>query len=374
MLFGKFKIGATVFADYSYWSDYDGATAFVDNQTKPSSTKDNNYNNFEVTRTYFNLLFTPSDAVTLRITPDIYRPLPVTAVTSTATTTCGANCTTTVTNSYATDQSLVIRLKYAYVELNKLFANVKYIKNGKVTFGQTQQPLTDWEEGLTGHRYTYKMPMDFASGLSSTYVGVKTRLPFEHNGKTYLDTDMGVYTNGSYSSTEQSGTKQFMGRATVYPMGTKKERTGLGLTIFGDLGFTNVAPSSAASGNYTLDRMVFMGHYQTQDKGYLITGQYNLSHNIKSSSNTQVGYAFEGNARLGGSKSPFHAFGLYQYYEPYSNISTNDATKYSRTVGGIAYKFNKNLDISLADSNLHYDKAAGKNDANAVSIFTQYNF
>jgi len=373
---GKFKIGATIFADYSYWSDYDGATAFIDNQTKPSSTADNNYNNFEVTRTYFNLLYTPNDAVSVRITPDIFRPLPATAVSSAATTTCtvALKCTTTVTNTLTTDQSLAIRLKYAYIELNKLFANVKYIKNGKVTFGQTQQPLTDWEEGLTGHRYTYKMPMDFASGLSSTYVGVKARLPFELNGKTYLDTDLGVFTNGSYSSTELSGTKQFMGRATVYPMGTRKERTGLGLTIFGDLGFTNVAPSAAVATNYSLDRMTFMGHYQTPSKGYLITGQYNLSHNVKANGTNQAGYAFEGNARLGGSKSPFHAFGMYQYYEPNTNVSTNNATKYSRTVGGIAYKFNKNLDISVANSNLQYDSAAKKNDANVVSVFTQYNF
>jgi len=123
-----------------------------------------------------------------------------------------------------------------------------------------------------------------------------------------------------------------------------------------------------------LDRFVVIGHYQTADKAYLITGQYDLSHNVKANNVTQKGFAFEGNARLGSAKSPFHAFGLYQHYEPNSNLTTNDATKYSRTVGGIAYKLNKNLDIALTDSNLHYDKAAHKNDANAVSIFTQYTF
>ena len=379
----KMKIGATVFADYSFWSDYDGATAFIDNQTKPSSTTDIHYNTFEVTRTYFNLLFTPSDAVSVRITPDIYRTSAVTAVTSTPTTTCVApvppatapTCTTTVKNTYTTDQNLSFRLKYAYIDLNKLFAGNKYLKESKITFGQTQNSLTDWEEGLTGHRYTYKMPMDFASGLSSTYVGVKVRGPIKFNNKEYLDYDMGFYTNGAYSTTELSDTKQFMGRATYYPKGTKVDRTGLGLTIFGDYGFTNVAPSSAAAGHYSLDRTVFMGHYQTADKAYLITAQYDLSHNVKATGVNQNGFAFEGNARLGGAKSPFHAFALYQYYEPNSNVSTtNDATKYSRTVGGISYKLNKNLDIALGDSNFHYNKAAAKNDANVISIFTQYNF
>jgi hypothetical protein len=368
------KIGATVFADYSYWSDYDGATAFVDNQTKPSSVKDQNYNAFEVTRTYFNLLFTPSDAVSLRITPDIYRTSAVTGVTSTASPCTSLPCTPTITNTYTTDQSLTFRLKYGYIDLNKLFAATNYFKHDKITFGQTQQPLTDWEEGLTGHRYTYKMPMDFSSGLSSTYVGVRVRGPIELKGKEYLDYDLGVFTNGSYSTTEQSAAKQFMGRVSYYPMGTKTDRTGLGVTIFGDYGTTNVAPSSAASGQYGLDRMVIMGHYQTSDKGFLITGQYDLSHNVKANGVNQSGFAFEGNARLGGAASPFHAFGLYQHYEPNSNATTNDKTKYSRTVGGIAYKLYKNLDIALTDSNYHYDKAAGKNDANAVSVFTQYTF
>jgi hypothetical protein len=368
------KIGATVFADWSYWSDYDGSTAFIDNQTKPSSVKDQNYNAFEVTRTYFNLLFTPTDAVSLRITPDIYRTSAVTAVTSTASTCTALPCTPTITNTYTTDQSLTFRLKYGYIDLNKLFAGSKYLKDTKITFGQTQNPLTDWEEGLTGHRYTYKMPMDFSSGLSSTYVGVRAHGPVKFNNKEYIDYDLGVFTNGSYSTTELSDTKQFMGRATWYPLGTKTDRTGLGATIFGGYGTTNVAPSSAATGQYGLDRLVIIGHYQTADKAYLITGQYDLSHNVKANGVTQKGYAFEGNARLGGAKSPFHAFGLYQYYEPNSNLTTNDATKYSRTVGGIAYKLNKNLDISLGDSNYHYDKAAGKNDANAVSVFTQYSF
>jgi hypothetical protein len=382
--FANLKIGATFFADYSYWSDYDGSTQFIDNQTKPSSITDQNYNAFEVTRAYINLFYTPSDAVTLRITPDIYRTSAVTAVTSTASTCTTLPCTPTITNTYATDQSLSLRLKYGYIDLNKLFASNKYFKDTKITFGQTQNSLTDWEEGLTGHRYTYKMPMDYASGLSSTYVGVKAHGPIKFNGKEYLDYDLGIYTNGTYNQTEASDTKQFMGRVSWYPLGTKADRTGLGVTLFGDTGSANVAPSAAASTQVGIDRLAVIVHYQTADKGYLLTGQYDLSHNVKNANNTQVGYAFEGNARLGGAKSPFHAFGLYQYYEPYSNApnsagkASDQATQYSRTVGGIAYRFNKNLDIALGDSNLHYinPKAVGapKNDANVVSVFTQYNF
>ena len=378
LAFGKVKIGATFFADYSYWSDYDNSTQFIDNQTKPSAISDENYNAYEVTRAYVNIFYTPSDAVTLRITPDIYRTSAVTGVTSTVSKCTALPCTPTVTNTYTTDQSLTFRLKYGYVDLNKLFAGNKYLKDTKITFGQTQNPLTDWEEGLTGHRYTYKMPMDYASGLSSTYVGVRAHGPIKFNSKEYIDYDLGVYTNGTYNQTEASDTKQFMGRATWYPLGTKTDRTGLGLTLFGGYGTANVAPHAAAATQYGMDRLAVLVHYQTANKAYLLTGQYNLSHNVKNSNNTQSGYAFEGNARLGGAKSPFHAFGLYQYYEPYSNATNDKATQYSRTVGGIAYKFNKNLDISLGDSNLHYTNpkvtGAPANDANAVSIFTQYSF
>lgn len=347
---GKVKIGATVFADYTYWSDFNSiytlSNTFMDNMTNPAAGIGvNNYNNFEITRAYFNLLYTPSDAVSLRITPDIYRN---------------------------TDSSITYRLKYAYIDFNTLFAKAKYINHTKVTFGQTQNSFTDWEEGLTGHRYTYKMPMDFSSGLSSTYVGAKARVPVEVNGKTYLDIDTGVYTNGAYNKVEYSDSKQFMGRATAYPFGTKKERTGLGLTIFGDYAFNS---ANSLNSQYEIDRMAFMGHYQTEDKAYLITGQYDLVHNNAANGTNSVGYAFEGNARLGGKKSPFQAFGMFQEYEPKTNTSANDTTKYTRTVGGIAYHFNKNLDIALTDSNIHVDTTyipAG--DTNAASIFMQYNF
>jgi hypothetical protein len=367
LAFGKVKIGATVFADWSYWSDNGNSGAFVDSQQTPPTTTndlDDGYNAFELTRTYINVIYTPSDAATLRITPDIYR-------------------NTDVNASGTVDNSLSFRLKYAYIDLNKLFAANKYLKDNKITFGQTQQPLTDWEEGLTAHRYTYKMPMDYSSSLSSTYVGVKARGPIKFNGKEYIDYDLGVFTNGAYKTTELSNTKQFMGRATWYPLGTKTDRTGLGLTIFGDVGFANVAPSAAVTSHYTLDRQVYMVHYQTADKAYLITGQYDLNHNATGNRVDQLGYAFEGNARLGSAKSLFHAFGLYQHYEPNTNgatVTTDKSTQYSRTVGGIAYKFNKNLDISLADSNYHYINSSvggvstGKADTNVVSIFTQYTF
>ena len=371
LAFGKVKIGATLFADYSYWTDWDGSTSFFDNQTTPA-TNHTNYNTFEVSRAYINMIYTPSDAVTLRITPDIYRNTDVASVTTTTANGVVTKVTTTP------DNSLTFRLKYGYVDLNKLFAGNKYLKDTKITFGQTQSTLIDWEEGLTGHRYTYKVPIDFAGGLSSAYVGVKAHGPIKFNGKEYLDYDLGIFTNGAYKTVEASDTKQFMGRATWYPLGTKTDRTGLGVTIFGNVGTTNNLSSAASTTHYDLDREIILVHYQTADKAYLLTGQYDVSHNIKNNNNTQSGYAFEGNARLGGAKSPFHAFGLYQYYEPYSNATNDQATQYSRTVGGIAYKFNKNLDIALGDSNLHYTnpnvKGAPANDANVVSIFTQYSF
>ncbi|MGH9520719.1 MAG: hypothetical protein ACRD2D_13760, partial [Terriglobales bacterium] len=347
LAFGKVKIGATFYADWSYWTGYDGTTAFVDNQTRPTSTSDDNFNAFEVTRTYFNLLYTPSAAATLRITPDIFRD---------------------------SSNNLTFRLKYAFVDLNKLFASSKAFGHDKLTLGQTQQPITDWEEGLTGHRYTYKMPMDFSTGLSSAYVGVKLHGPIESKGKEYLDYDMGLFTNGSYHAVEDSAAKQFMGRMTYYPMGTKKDRTGLGLTLFGDVGHSNVAPSAAASSQYMIDREVFMGFYQSTDKSYFISDQHDLLHSDKGNGTDSKGYAFEGNARLGSAGSKYEAFGLFQHYEPNSNLSTNNATKSYRTVAGIAYHFNGNLDFALADSDLKWSKTSTLNDANTVSIFAQYNF
>ena len=372
---GKVKVGATWYGNFSHYSDAGYAPAFQDLPTTQLAPGNSGLNVFEVTRAYINLFYTPSDQVTLRITPDIYR---------------------------LSDGNLSFRLKYAFVDFQKLFGDGAF-KKDKLTFGQTQQPLTDWEEGLSGYRYTYLTPWNYLS-LSSTYVGAKLHGPIEMNGKEYLDYDIGVFTTASFHSTETNDKKQAMGRLTFYPFGTTSDRTGLGFTVFENYGYNTKLPSQVST---PLNRLALLAHYQTHDKAYQIAFEYQLGRNATSTGNMfsgdgpastdpfstlagtvlsgthtrQQGFDVYGHARLG--HSPFSLWGLFQNFQPNTNFQpssvglTDDPLDFERTVGGIAYKVTPHFDFAVGDQNFHWRHPQGVvpgGDTNAIVIWTQFNY
>jgi hypothetical protein len=327
-----------------------------------------------VTRAYLNFFYSPSERVTLRVTPDIYR---------------------------LSDGNLSFRLKYAFVDLQKIFGDGAF-KKDKLTFGQTQQPLTDWEEGLSGHRYTYLTPWNYLS-LSSTYVGAKLHGPIEMNGKEYLDYDIGVFTTASFHSTETNDKKQVMARLTLYPFGTTADRTGLGFTVFEDYGYNTKLPSQKST---PLNRLAVLVHYQTHNKADQIAFEYQVGRNATSAGNMfsgvgpasgstfsttaatvlggdqtqQRGFDVYGHARLG--HSPFSLWGLYQYFQPNTNFHpasiglTDNPMDFSRTVGGLAYKVTSHFDVAFGDQNFHWLHPQGLTgpDTNGIVIWTQFNY
>lgn len=372
---GKVKLGATFYGNFSHYTDAGYAPAFQDLPTTQLAPGNSGLNVFEVTRAYLSLFYTPSDQVTLRITPDIYR---------------------------GSDGSLTYRLKYAFVDFQKIFGDGAF-KKDKLTFGQTQQPLTDWEEGLSDHRYTYLTPWNYLS-LSSTYVGAKLHGPIEMSGKEYLDYDVGVFTTASFHSIETNDKKQAMGRLTFYPFGTTADRTGLGFTVFENYGYNTKLPSQVST---PLNRLSLLAHYQTHDKAYQIAFEYQLGRNALSTGNMfsgdappsgdpfstvagtvlsgthtrQQGFDVFGRARLG--HSPFSLWGLFQRFQPNTNFQpssaglTDDPLDFERTVGGIAYKVTKNFDFAVGDQNFHWLHPQGVvegGDTNAIVIWTQYNY
>ncbi len=371
-----FKIGVTFFGDYSYYNSTGFGMQFMDTPTEQLPPGNDGFNTFEVNRAYVNLLYTPNEHVALRITPDIYRQA---------------------------DGSYSFRLKYGYADFQKIFGDGAF-KNDKITFGQTQQPLTDWEEGLSGYRYTYLTPWNFVS-LSSTWDGVKLHGPIEFNGKEFLDYDFGVFNTASFHAVETDENKQFMVRATFYPFGTTADRTGLGLTIFNDFGYKTVLPSAPQT---SLDRLAAVVSYQTHNKADQIAFEYDWGHNAFSTGNLfngagtptgvfaplateagtvlagsthQKGFALFGHARLG--KSSFSLFGLWQYFQPNTDFDfrgagfTADPIDWDRTVGGISYSVTKYFDFALGDENFHWlhpQGLPGARDTNGIVIWTQFNY
>ena len=79
-----------------------------------------------------------------------------------------------------------------------------------------------WIEDLYGFRYVTESPWNYY-GLSSGQLGIQVTGPLKFGEKQlqYVDYGLGVYNNANYKQYEQTNTRQFMSRISVYPLGAK---------------------------------------------------------------------------------------------------------------------------------------------------------
>jgi len=385
---GKVRIGTLLYADYAYYTKTGFGPQFLTQINQPGPGN-NSYNTFEISRAYINLFYSPNDAVTFRLTPNLYRQI-------------GAPPATRVGRVSAisanTDQELAFRVKYAYVDFNKLFAGSEAFKKDKLTIGQQQNPFVDWEENLYGFRWVNLVPWNYLS-LSSAQTGIKLQGPVEFNGKQYLDYSIGVFTNASFRQLEQSEKKQAMARLTVYPFGAKSNYDGLGFTGFYDYGYTNVAPDTGI--NFPLYRVAALAHYTFNKNAYGIAGEFDLGRNAFNSGNffsgsgpqdefgvgttqfagfdalvralqngngtKQKGYAGFGHAQIPG--TPFTLFAMYHYFLPNTQVVKNPLD-FHRAIGGISYKVNDRLRFALASQNLIFKHSQFTFPASEIAKFS----
>jgi hypothetical protein len=369
---GKIKIGAVAYAQWSAYYQTGFGPAFLDTPNNYPGPGNDGYNSFDVTRTYVNFLFSPTDWVTFRITPDIFRNI--------GSPSADALSGTSGTNS-TPDGSLALRLKYAYAEFTKMFGGA--FKEDNVRFGQQVNPLVDWEEALYGYRFTNLVPWNFTS-LSSTYTGISLNGPIKKNGKQYVDYQIGVFNNSNFHQFELSETKTVMGRVSVYPMGASSRFQGLGLTGFADYGYSNAAPEVAAK--TPVVRTAALIHYQSAHNGGQIAFEYDFGRNAFSTGNMfggsepkdlltpatvtsfagmsslaksilagrrtkQQGFAVFGHINIPNSK--YAVFGTYQFWQPNTNVR-QDPLDFHRLVAGISYTLNKNVGLALDSQNVLY--------------------
>ena len=366
---GKVRIGTLLYADYAYYTKTGFGPQFLTQINQPGPGN-NSYNTFEISRAYINLFYSPNDAVTFRLTPNIYRQFGAALASKFGKVSAiGAN----------TDGELAFRLKYAYVDFNKLFAGSEAFKKDKLTVGQQQNPLVDWEENLYGFRWVSLIPWNYLS-LSSSQTGISLHGPIKFNGRQYLDYGIGVFTNASFRQLEQSEKKQAMVRLTVYPFGAKTNYDGLGFTGFYDYGYTNVAPDSTS---FPLYRVAALAHYTFKKNAYGIAGEFDYGRNAFTTGNffsgsgpqdefgvgttqfagfdalvralqngngtKQKGYAGFAHAQVPG--TPFTLFVMYHYFLPNTQVDKNPLD-FHRIVGGISYKVNDRLKFALTSQNL----------------------
>ena len=372
LAFGKVKIGGLFYGDWAYYNQTGFGPQFL-TQLNQEGPGNNGFNTFDITRAYLDFRYTPVNAITMRITPNIYRQVNGSAgATGNGN---GAQIGASSNGNYG------YRLKYAYLQFNHPFKGSSAFGQDQIRLGQTMQPITDWEEHLYGYRFVNLTPWNYLS-LSSTYDGALADGPVFVHGKEYLDYQIGVFNNAVFHAIEQSEQKQVMGRLSYYPFGTQPKNgytlTGFGLTVFNDYGYNSVTPDTKATAD---DRFEVLAHYQTRDERYLIAGLYDWGRNAFGAGNMfsgagptstgtyatfnslasallagrntqQRGYAVFGHAPFG--KSPLAIFGMVNGFQPNTKINGTNPLDFVRTIAGISYQYNNSLIFALDDQNLTY--------------------
>jgi hypothetical protein len=369
---GKVRIGALFYADWGWYFQTGFGPQFVTQTNFPGPGNDN-FNTFDIHRTYINVFYSPSEHVTLRLTPNIYRE----AITGSAD---KAGAVGAIAAS--ADGNLTFRLKYGYLEFGKLFENSTHFKNTNVRFGQQMNPLVDWQEALWDYRWLSLTPWNYLS-LSSTQVGATLNGPIGRNGKTYLDYQVGVFNDASFHAFEYSEQKQFMARASLYPMGAKSRFEGLGITGFYDHAYTNNAPDTNAA--VPVVRAAALLHYTTPSNGALIGAEYDYGKNAFNTGNMFSGdgpqdlfgigttvYATQTKlwqAVLAGTNTRqdgWNVFGRYtlphskftlfawdEFFRPNTNVPSNPLDFY-HIIAGLAYRVSPRWRVAVSDQRALY--------------------
>jgi hypothetical protein len=277
----KFRLGAVFYGDYRFYTNTGFQPQEMTQLTNPGPGN-NNYNSFDITRTYLNFFFFPTKDWTLRLTPNIYKTIGSSNIKDGQTTGFGSNL----------DGNLGVRMKYAVLAYNGLWEHVPMLKGGTVSIGEIPNPLVDWEEQLYGFRYVNLVPWNYLS-LSSTQVGVSMQGPVKFGDKMYFDYDIGAFDNSSFHAFEQTDTKQFMVRGSLYPFGANWRYDGLGITGFYNYGYGNTAPDTAdipatlKGGNAHIQRIAALVHYTAYNWG--LAGEFDSGSNAFQASNLWSG-------------------------------------------------------------------------------------
>jgi uncharacterized coiled-coil protein SlyX len=350
---GMIRLGAVAYGDWGIYPQTGWGPQFF-TQVNPPGPGNDNYNSFDITRSYLNFLFIPNKHLTIRLTPNLYRDA-------------------------TTSGNLTIRLKYAYAELNNLFENSEYFKDDNIRLGMQMNPLVDWEEGLYGYRFVNLVPWNFLS-LSSTHVGASLNGPIKFHGKQYLDWQIGAFNDANFHQVEASSRKQGMARLSFYPMGATSKYQGLGLTGFVDYGFSNTPVASESTKGFPLYRIAALAHYTTTNNGASIAFEYDYGRNSFGSGNLfsgtgkptgadapigalatalldnngfratkQQGFDVFGHVDI--PKSKFSLFGMYEFFQPNTEVA-RDPFDFHRAVAGVAYRYNKNLRFAFDSQNI----------------------
>lgn len=183
-----FKLGATIFADYTQ-------------QAAPVASA------FNVSRAYLNVTGTLNKRISFRITPDVAREL-------------GGGSSLSGSQQF--------RLKYAYAQLS---LDEWATKGSFLRLGMQQTPYLDFVDSVYRYRFQGTTFVEREGYLASSDTGVSLRYVFPAE---YGDVHAGLYNGEGYSKAETNHEKAVQVRASLRPLPKSRLGKGLRATVFYD--------------------------------------------------------------------------------------------------------------------------------------------
>ena len=280
----------------------------------------NHVNAFDVTRADLNVIGKFSSGIGTRITSDVYR---------------------------ATDNSLLYRLKYAYVSYAPEHSALSY------RFGLTQTPMLDWEEGMWDYRMQGTMPMERAGYITSSDYGIAVDGTWGTDGAVNMQA--GIYNGEGYHGATGDQRKDVEARVSVRLMPTDEGGTRGGLRATGFVQY------GKPTGGGQRERYVGMLSYKA--KQYLLALEYGST---TDSSTTAATAKVSGSVLsvYGFAKIPdtkFGVIGRVDIIDPNTNLADNPnnvgaaaANKQTRIIVGGSYQLSPNVRLLLDLDNNTY--------------------
>jgi hypothetical protein len=308
------KIGAVIFADYTY------------QQQPTSKDADGNVMNsssFNVARAYINVTGNISHIVAFRITPDVTR---------------------VALSGNSLDGSMTYRIKYAYAQINL----DDWLPRGSwVRVGIQQTPFIDSIEGIYRYRFQGTVFPEREGYMSSADAGVSFRTTFPNN---YGDVHIGYYNGDGYSKAEVNDQKALMVRVGFKPLPRHQVMKGWRIQGFYTADhYQQDAPRTRAIFNTTFEHPylnVGFDYLDAHDQTSAKPGSQNLH---------GQGWSFWATPKkVFTNGASIEALLRYDNMEPTKDVVVVGGSPLAvpgvnkRTIGGIAYWFPKQGSVSAA--------------------------
>jgi hypothetical protein len=269
-------------------------------------------NNFDVGRSYINVIGKFPGGFSTRITAD-------------------------VDGRKAASNQLSFRLKYAYFTYTPDKSPVT------LKLGLIHTPLLDWEEALWDYRMQGTMPLERGGYVSSSDFGAG----IDGNwGYDKVNMQVGLYNGENYSGAPGDQRKDLMGRVSVKLLNTDQAGKvgGLRLTGYGQYG----KPTTGGQ------RQRYLGMLSYKSKAVTLVAEYaSVKDSVTGNGGTVTASASRTGRILSGygvvliPNSNFGIVGRVDITDPNTASSaTND--RQTRIIGGISYQVNHNFRL-LAD-------------------------